>query len=131
MNLHKDMTQPKQDEMFVFGSNQAGVHGAGAAYAARRDYGAILGVGEGVTGNCYAIPTKDFDIQSRDLADINLSVCDFVTYVQNHPKMKFFITKVGCGLAGFTNEEIAPMFHLIAENDNCSFPEEWAPYLEV
>lgn len=131
MNLHRDMTAPARDEMFVFGSNLRGAHGAGAAFIARRDYGAALGQGIGVTGSCYAIPTKDENIRSMDLFRINEHVCDFVTYVQNHPNLKFFITKVGCGLAGFKSEEIAPMFHQIAENENCSFPEEWAPYLKA
>lgn len=131
MNLHPDMAQPAADEIFVFGSNLAGVHGAGAAAAARRFYGAEMGKGQGYMGRSYALPTKDHNIESMDLMEVNEAVCDFVLYVKNHPNMKFFITRVGCGLAGNADEDIAPMFHEIADNDNCTFPEQWAPYLSI
>lgn len=129
MNLHFDMSKPLPDEIFVFGSNLAGVHGAGAALAALHLYGAEMGKGQGYAGRSYALPTKDHNIRSLNLMQVNEAVCDFVLYVKNHPNEKFFITRVGCGLAGNADEDIAPMFHEIAENDNCSFPMEWEQYL--
>lgn len=131
MILHRDMSQPRAVEIFVFGSNLRGAHGAGAAKAAAEFYGAEYGVGVGRTGRSYAIPTKDRNIRRMDLLEINEYVCDFVDYVLANPNEQFFITRIGCGLAGYRDEDIAPMFHQIAENVNCSFPEEWAPYLGV
>lgn len=110
-------------EIFVFGSNLAGIHGAGAAWDAYSSYGAENGVGEGLTGWAYALPTKDKDIQTRPLNDIACSVSRFIEYASSRPELKFFVTKVGCGLAGFTEEEIAPLFrHAPA---NCRLPLGW------
>lgn len=129
MRTHVDMTQPGLNQVFVFGSNLAGVHGAGAAKAAHKLYGAKWGCGEGLTGRCYALPTKDEQILTRTHIEVMKSVAIFITYVMSHPEKDFFITRVGCMLAGFKDSEIAPMFHMLKRAPNCDWPEEWAPYL--
>lgn len=96
--------------IFVFGSNLAGVHGAGAAKEALENFGAEWGIGEGMTGRAYALPTKDENIQTRSLNDVQASVNSFLDLAVMHPKQEFFVTAIGCGLAGFTPEQIAPMF---------------------
>ena len=109
--------------IFVFGSNLSGIHGAGAARDARRLFGAELGVGEGLTGNSYAIPTKDRRLKTRSLDDIKVSVDTFLQFARSHPEMKFTVTKIGCGLAGYTEDVIAPMF--VTAPDNCTLPTGW------
>lgn len=97
-------------EIFVFGSNLAGRHGAGAAKYARLHYGARIGVGEGPTGLAYAIPTKNEKIRTRNLDDIRVSVDRFIQYAKANPHLTFKLTAIGCGLAGYTPDQIAPMF---------------------
>jgi hypothetical protein len=109
--------------IFVFGSNLAGRHGKGAALFARKNYGAKLGVGRGRTGNAYAIPTKDADLRPLALLQIEREVNDFLSYAIAHMDEKFLVTKIGCGLAGYTNEQIAPFFHDAPVN--CLIDEEW------
>ena len=108
--------------IFVFGSNLAGRHGRGAAADALNLHGAIYGQGEGLQGNSYAIPTKDYEIKSRTLEEIKASVFTFMQFATEHPELQFNVTRVGCGLAGYTDEQIAPMFLLAP--DNCFFSVE-------
>jgi hypothetical protein len=122
---HPDKTVPLGDEIFVFGSNLAGIHGAGAAKEAVR-FGAKRGFSTGQQGNSYGIPTKDFNINTLPLEDIELHIQNFVSYTKIKPDKQFFVTRVGCGLAGFSDEQIAPLF---ADAQNCSFAEEWKPYV--
>jgi hypothetical protein len=110
-------------KIFVFGSNLAGRHGKGAALAARTQHGAVYGVGEGRTGNAYAIPTKDHSLRSRSLSDIATSVNTFLDYAREHMDLEFQVTRVGCGLAGFTDAQIAPMFQDAPVN--CELPAGW------
>ncbi len=109
--------------IFVFGSNLAGRHGKGAALTARNDYGAMYGVGAGRTGNAYAIPTKDKQLHTLPLSDISQYVKEFLTYARQHPELDFLVTRIGCGLAGYTDTQIAPMF--TAAPDNCRLPDGW------
>ncbi len=109
--------------IFVFGSNLAGRHGRGAALTARREHGAQYGVGVGRTGNAYALPTKDFNIRTLPLADIALNVYDFTVYAESHPELTFEVTRVGCGLAGYNDSDIAPFFK--DAPTNCRLPEGW------
>ena len=125
-DIHKDGTVPEGDKIFVFGSNLAGRHGAGAALEAYKNYGAIYGEGIGYHGNSYAIPTKDENINSMGLGSISVFVAEFVKFTQTNPSKKFFVTRVGCGLAGYKDAHIAPMF---LGAINCSFPAEWAGHL--
>lgn len=113
--------------IFVFGSNLAGIHGAGAAAYARFHEGAVNGQGIGHHGNSYAIPTKDQNIQSLSLKDIKGHVDTFVGYAMKHPELTFKVTQIGCGLAGFTPEQIAPMFRYAPQN--CAFDSAWYPWL--
>jgi hypothetical protein len=128
MKFHKDGTQPQLGEIFVFGSNQSGIHGAGAARAAFEHFDAEWGFGEGITGNSYALPTKDYQIESRSLIEIEDSVQKFLDIVAKNPNMEFWVTRIGCGLAGYNDEDIAPMF--FCKFSNISFPNEWKRYVQ-
>ena len=127
MKFHKDGSRPLFGQIFVFGSNLAGIHGAGAAQAARLYYGAEPGKGIGVTGSSYAIPTKNAKFQCLSLDIIEFYVYMFVEYANANPDKEFFITRVGCGLAGNSDADIAPMFK--GCGDNCNFAEQWKEYL--
>ena len=109
--------------IFVFGSNTAGIHGAGAARSAVEEYGAIRGQGEGLQGNSYALPTKDENIETLPLSTIKWHVDQFVRFARANPQMDFQVTRVGCGLAGYVDRDIAPLFEGAPEN--CYFPVEW------
>lgn len=113
------MTPP----IFVFGSNLAGRHGAGAALFARQNRGAVYGKGIGHHGNSYAIPTKDFDIRTIPLWEIANYVSTFLGYATSNPDFQFEVTKIGCGLAGYTEQQIAPMF--AGAPQNCQMPAGW------
>jgi len=128
MKFHKDGKKPLKNQIFVFGSNKAGRHGAGAAKAAHIHYGAEYHNGFGLQGKSYAIPTKDFSIQTMELDEIKYYVTSFLRFAIANPQMEFFVTRIGCGLAGYRDEDIAPMFRRAP--DNCSFAEEWKSYLQ-
>ena len=113
--------------IFVFGSNLAGIHGAGAALYARRHYRAELGVGGGMTGDSYAIPTKDRFIYTLPLGIIKMHVDDFINFAVNNPKLNFKVTKIGCGLANYSETDIAPLFKNAP--DNCYLPDGWRNYV--
>lgn len=113
--------------IFVFGSNLVGRHGKGAALEARKFHGAEYGVGEGRTGNAYAIPTKDENLRSRPLRGIGLSVQCFLLYAKDNPDLTFKVTAIGTGLAGYKHEQIAPMFK--GAPPNCVLPTEWMPII--
>ena len=104
------ITEVRDDPIFVFGSNLAGRHGKGAALWAVQNRGAINGVGIGEQGNAYAIPTKRSPWQTLPLDEIAAHVRAFIAYARLHPEKQFQLTPVGCGLAGYTPEQIAPMF---------------------
>lgn len=125
--LEGRFTYPAPDSIFVFGSNQAGRHGAGAARYAFTHKGAVLGQGVGLAGNSYALPTKDYSIQTLPLHVIESYVDDFVNDAKKHPNLKFQVTCIGCGLAGLTHKEIAPMFKDAPAN--CFFDMLWERYL--
>lgn len=114
--------------IFVFGSNEAGYHGAGAAYHARMNLGARMGIGFGQTGQCFAIPTKDRSIRKTLPPHIIQSyVTAFLNFASGRPDLEFQVTCLGCGLAGYKHKDIAPMF---ADHPaNCFFDTLWADYL--
>lgn len=97
-------------EIFVFGSNLAGRHGKGAALHARQHHGAAYGVGLGLTGNAFAIPTKDRDIRTLPLSEIERYVTRFKVFAAERQDLTFRLTPIGCGLAGYKPNQIAPMF---------------------
>jgi hypothetical protein len=99
------------EPVFVFGSNLAGRHGKGAALFAVQNHGAKYGIGEGYMGNSYALPTKGHHLEILSLKQIEVrSVHNFLAFAYNHSEMIFQLTPVGCGLAGYKPEQIAPMF---------------------
>ena len=114
-------------DIFVFGSNLAGIHGAGAARHAWEKYGAIYGEGIGRHGDSYAIPTKDRKIVSLSTTAIRMFVDGFIKYAIDNPSLTFKVTQIGCGLAGFTARQIAPMFRNAPKN--CQFDTDWNEYL--
>jgi hypothetical protein len=118
----RQINKLEPDEIFVFGSNLAGVHGAGAAKLAMK-FGAVYGRGIGFSGQTYALPTKDAKIMTLPLHEINKYVNDFLITCYQHPEKKFLLTRVGCGLAGYFDEEIAPMF--VGYPENVIIPENW------
>lgn len=129
---HKDKTLPIDGEIFVFGSNTAGIHGAGAAFVAQRQFGARAGKGIGYStkGGCkhsYAIPTKGNRLEVLSIDDIRKYVDDFKMFLTYNPNVKCFVSRVGCGLAGYMDHEIAPLF--AGCGDNVIFSEEWAPFV--
>lgn len=128
MKFHKDGSKPAENQIFVFGSNLSGIHGKGAAKTALIFYGAKWGVAEGPTGMSYALPTVKKNISGpRELVEIQRSVDIFLLFAKHTPNTEFFVTRVGCGLAGYSDAQIAPMFKNAP--DNCSFAEEWSEFL--
>jgi len=112
--------------VFVFGSNLSGVHGAGSALEAHKYWGAEMGVGIGPTGNAYAIPTKDREIRhTLPLRVISLAVMDFIDYAREHTDVMFIVTRVGCGLAGLTDNQVAPMFAAAIDLPNVLMCDGW------
>lgn len=117
-----------QERIFVFGSNEAGVHGAGAALAAVNKHGAILGIGYGPQGNSFAIPTKDKQIETLPIEKVRKYVLRFIEYAESfRNKKEFQVTAIGCGLAGFKHEQMAPLF--VTSPSNCFFDEAWKLWL--
>lgn len=114
--------------IFTFGSNLAGHHGAGAALTAYRLHGAIYGQGVGPMGNSYGIPTKDAQIVPMALTAIQPYVSDFCQYAFLNPDLMFQVTRVGCGLAGFSDEQMAPLF-IAAPVKNVYFDLKWKELL--
>ena len=112
-----------RETVFVFGSNLAGRHGKGAALHARKHYGAVYGQGEGMQGNSYAIPTKDANLRSLPLWDVKIRVERFLGFARSRPDLTFQVTAIGCGLAGNSPHDIAPMF--AGAPGNCQMPPEF------
>ena len=117
-----------EDTTFVFGSNMAGDHSAGASKTAFEHFGAVKGVGRGWAGKSFAIPTMNEHLQQMPLSQIQHYVDDFKIYTKNHPSHKYFITSIGCGVSGYKIEEIAPMFKGISHN--VIFPASFRPFVE-
>lgn len=128
MKFHKDGSTPVNGEIFVFGSNLAGRHGAGSAKEAYKSFGAKYGKGIGLCGQSYAIPTKDENIITLDLFLINVHIEDFIRFAAAREDLNFFMTRIGCGLAGFKDEDIAPLFNKLFEKPNISWPEQWQKF---
>jgi hypothetical protein len=110
-------------KIFVFGSNLAGRHGKGAALFALENHGAIYGQGVGLQGDSYAIPTKSKFLRTLPLSTIHVYVNQFKEFAREHPEMTFEVTRIGCGLAGYRDEDIYSMFS--DAPDNCLLPEGW------
>jgi hypothetical protein len=126
---HPDGSSPQTKQVFVFGSNLSGIHGGGAAKAAHLEYGAILGIADGLAGRSYAIPTVQHHIAGPlTLDEIEQAVQRFVDFATAHRQIQFFVTRIGCGLAGHKDADVAPMFASVPAN--CSLPDTWKPFVE-
>lgn len=104
------ITELKPNEIFVFGSNLLGRHGKGAALLAKQRFGAIQGQGWGEQGQSFAIPTKDHHLKPLPTKLIAQAIWLFEGWAAANPQKKYLVTKIGCGLAGYTCQEIAPLF---------------------
>ena len=123
------VTSLPADHIFVFGGNMAGRHGKGAALTAVRYFGAKYQVSNGPAGQSYAIPTKDQYIRTLSLNSINENIKLFKFYVMAHPELTFYLTPIGCGLAGYQPKDIAPLFYTLKDL-NVIFPVSFKPYLD-
>lgn len=117
------------NEVFVFGSNTAGNHQGGAARFARSKFGAVMGKGEGLYGKTYALPTADLTFQGLPLSVISGHISKFIIFAKHHKELTFLVTKIGCGIAGFKIEEIAPMFRDALGETNIILPKEFSDLL--
>ena len=109
--------------IFVFGSNLAGRHGKGAALHALKHHGAIYHCGRGIQGRSYGIPTKDLNIRTLPLEQIKANVEEFIEFARKRSDLTFNVTRIGCGLAGYKDQQIAPMFKDAPAN--CHLPDGW------
>ena len=114
------ITSLEPNEIFVFGSNLKGMHGGGAAYIAYRKFGAIMGQGVGLQGQSYAIPTMQGGVET-----IRPYVDEFIAFARQHPELTFLVTRIGCGIAGFTDDEISPLFEAAHDVENIVLPPGW------
>ena len=118
------ITELKENEIFVFGSNLQGMHGGGAARLAYNKFGAIWGQGVGLQGQSYGIPTMHGGVE-----DIKPYVDEFIEFAKSHPELTFLVTRIGCGIAGFRDEEIAPLFKECIEMENVCLPKSFHEYI--
>ena len=114
------ITALNDNEIFVFGSNLKGNHGGGAARTAYRKFGAVMGQGTGLQGQSYGIPTVHGGV-----AEIQPYVEEFIRFAEAHPALKFLVTRVGCGIAGFRDDEIAPLFQHAIKLKNVWLPKNF------
>ena len=114
------ITELQPEEIFVFGSNLRGIHGGGAARVAFQKFGAIWGEGVGLHGQSYGIPTMQGGVET-----IRPYVDEFLEYAKAHPNLTFLVTRIGCGIAGFTDGEISPLFEKAHQIENVVLPEGW------
>lgn len=119
------ITTLADDEVFVFGSNLEGLHGGGAALLAHERFGAIWGQGTGLQGKSYGIPTMHGGVDV-----IAPYVDDFIAFAREHRELKFLVTEIGCGIAGFTVEEMAPLFKDAIDEENIYLPQRFIKILE-
>ena len=119
------ITKLKKNQVFVFGSNEAGIHGAGAAKLAAQKFGAISGVGYGLQGQSFGIPTKDLFIRTLPLDKVEFYIYSFLTEVMEYPDTEFLVTKIGCGLAGYSEPQIANLFKGKFIPENVTLPESF------
>jgi ADP-ribosylglycohydrolase len=121
----ENITSLAQNEVFVFGSNLQGSHGGGAAAAAVRYFGAIWGQGVGMQGQCYAIPTMHGGVDV-----IRPYVDEFIEFAKGHPELTFLVTRIGCGIAGFRDEQMAPLFADALELPNVVLPKSFVKVIK-
>lgn len=113
----------EKDEIFVFGSNLDGYHGGGAAHLAFKKFGAVWGQGVGLHGQSYAIPTMHGGVSA-----IKPYVDEFIAFARAHTELYFYVTRIGCGIAGFKDSDIAPLFADAANMENVALPRSFIAY---
>ncbi len=118
------ISELQENEVFVFGSNLTGYHGGGAARIAHLRFGAQWGQGVGMQGRSYGIPTMQGGVET-----IQPYVDEFIRFAKDHPQYTFLVTRIGCGIAGFTPEEIAPLFQKAMDMENVLLPEDFVKVL--
>jgi hypothetical protein len=121
----ENITELGPDDIFVFGSNLQGMHGGGAARVARQRFGAIMGQGVGLQGQSYAIPTMQGGVET-----IKPYVDEFINLAREWDQNTFYVTRIGCGIAGFTDEQIAPLFDEAYDLYNVRLPKSFADIIE-
>lgn len=134
--MKEKVHDPQNKKIFVFGSNLAGIHGAGAALYAKKYLGATQFTGEGPMPillevgkttvqepKCYALPTKNENIETLPLVEIKKHVDRFLAFAMSNPQLEFFVSRIGCGFAGYTNDDISPLFKDAPAN--CELPDGW------
>ncbi len=120
------ISELQSNEVFVFGSNLAGAHGGGAARAAYNKFGAVWGRGVGLFGQSYAIPTMQGGVET-----IKPYVDEFIRFAKEHDELVFLVTRIGCGIAGFGNSEIAPLFKEAIDVENIILPRSFVVELDA
>ena len=120
------ITELGSNDIFVFGSNLAGAHSGGAARIARKKFGAKMGQGVGLQGNSYAIPTMQGGVET-----IQPYVDEFIEFAKKNPDLTFYVTRIGCGIAGFKDEEIAPLFRNAQGISNIRLPKIFADLIQT
>lgn len=118
------ISELSENEIFVFGSNLSGSHGGGAAWLAYKRFGAVWGQGVGLQGQSYGIPTMQGGVET-----IRPYVDEFIAFAKVHPELTFLVTKIGCGIAGFSVEEIAPLFSKAIDVENIILPQDFVELL--
>ena len=126
-HFHRDNTIPSDGWIWVYGSNTAGRQGKGAAKIALHNFDAKHGIGRGPNGRSFAIPTKDDRLEVLPIDEIEMAVREFIDHARANPSKNYFVTRVGCVLAGYRDDQIAPLF--AGAPTNCSFAMEWKPFI--
>lgn len=122
----ESISELQSNEVFVFGSNLAGAHGGGAARAAYNKFGAVWGRGVGLFGQSYAIPTMQGGVET-----IKPYVDEFIRFAKEHDELEFLVTRIGCGIAGFRDSEIAPLFKEAIDVENIILPRSFVVELDA
>jgi hypothetical protein len=118
------------NQIICFGANEAGRHGAGLAKLAKNKFGARYGVGRGLQGNSYALPTKDFEINTLPLYDIEQNIKEFLDFAGENPHYEFYMTLIGCGLANYTPDQIGPLFGKFPIPSNVILPLQFTQFVK-
>jgi hypothetical protein len=126
-----NITKLEPNQIFVFGSNESGINSASAALLAQKKFGAKHGVGFGLQGQSFAIPSKDWDINTLPIDIIRFYVGRFLSFAEAYPYLEFLVTKIGTGLAGYDVRDIAPLFFRNGEPpNNVILPEDFWRYMD-
>ncbi len=121
----------KENEIYVFGSNLSGIHGAGSAKFAKENFGAVEGVSFGLEGQSFAVPTKDKYIGTMHTYQIKPYVDQFITFAKTRPDLTYYVVEIGCLLGGHTPKDIAPLFKAAVDIENIYLPKSFWTILNL